>query len=207
MNGKQGNSTLRKLNKEYRCTNPKSLVQLNPFEDMTYYASHYQHCADRLVKSHVGHAYDDEILMPVLTLYRQAYELQIKDLALCIGVHRRRLGGSASNYSAAAMEFRIGPGKNSFGHSLRRSFSWVTQELEQLSLSDEELPQELINAVELLHGIDPWGTKFRYPDPELSEPLNVDIRKLQSVLATGFNWLQAVYDHTDETLRAVPSDG
>lgn len=183
----------------------KSLVQLNPHEDMGYYASHYRRCADRLVKSHQGDPQDDEILMPFLTLYRQAYELLLKDLALCIAAHQRRFGNPSSEYSREAMEARIGHGNKNFGHKLNRSFDWVSRELEQLNLLEEELPPELAKAVDLLHGIDPSGTNFRYPDPTLNEPLNVDIHKLQSVLATGIDWLWAVYDHTDETMGAAPS--
>lgn len=202
---KQGNSTLRKLNKDYGSKGMESLVQLNPYEDMGYYAFHYRHCADRLVNSHNADPEDDEILMPFLTLYRQAYELMLKDLALCIAAHRRRFEHPSSEYSKQAMEVRIGTGDKNFGHKINRSFAWVKKELEGLGLLDERLPKELIKAVDLLHDIDPSGTNFRYPDTELTEPLNVDIYKLQSVLAIGFDWLSAVYDHADATLGAVPS--
>lgn len=205
MNEEKGNSTLRKLNKDYASKSRESLVQLNPYEDMGYYAFHYRHCADRLVESHQGNPEDDEILMPFLTLYRQAYELLLKDLALCIAAHHRRFGNPSPEYSRHAMEVRIGNGEKNFGHKLKRSFAWVSRELELLKLSNEKLPSELTKAVDLLHDIDPWGTNFRYPDPALREPLNVDIYKLQSVLATGIDWLSAVYDHTDETLGAAPS--
>lgn len=203
MNEKPGNSILRKLNKDYGSTSMKSLVQLNPYEDMGYYASNYRHCADRLVKSHQGDPQDDEILMPFLTLYRQAYELLLKDLALCVAAHQRRFGNPSSEYSIEAMESRIGP--NDFGHKLKRSFAWVSRELDHLNLSNEKLPPELTKAIELLHGIDPSGTNFRYPDPKLTEPLNVDIHKLQSDLADGIDWLGAVYDHTEASLNAAPS--
>lgn len=183
----------------------ETLVQLNPYEDMGYYASHYRHCADRLVNSHKANPEDDEILMPFLTLYRQAYELMLKDLALCIASHQRRFGNLSSDYSKQAMEVRIGTGEKNFGHRINRSFKWVESELKILGLVDSNLPHELIKAVDLLHDIDPSGTNFRYPDPELSEPLNVDIYKLQSVLAKGFEWLSAVYDYADETLGAAPS--
>lgn len=205
MNKNPGNSTLRKLNKDYGSKSMESLVQLNPYEDMGYYSSHYRHSADRLVKTHQGDPEDDEILMPFLTLYRQAYELLLKDLALCIAAHQRRFGNSSLEYSREAMEVRIGPGKKNFGHHLNRSFDWVSEELERLKLSNEELPPELAKAVDLLHDIDPSGTNFRYPDPMLNEPLNVDIHKLQSVLAIGLDWLWAVYDHTDEMMKAAPS--
>lgn len=103
------------------------------------------------------------------------------------------------------MEAMIGQGDKNFGHKLKKSFDWVSKEIEQLKLSDEDLPPELAKAVDLLHDIDPTGTNFRYPDPKLTEPLNVDVYKLQSVLATGIDWLWAVYDHTDESLGAAPS--
>lgn len=183
----------------------KTLVQLNPYEDMGSYGSHYRNCADRLVGSHQGKPQDDEILMPFLTLYRQAYELLLKDLALCIAAHQRRFGHPSSEYSKAAMEARIGQGDKNFGHKLKKSFAWVTREIEQFNLSTEDLPPELSKAVDLLHDIDPSGTNFRYPDTELRESLNVDIYKLQSVLGTGIDWLWAVYAHTDESLGAAPS--
>ncbi|MNW30270.1 hypothetical protein D3C74_71520 [compost metagenome] len=201
----QGNSTLRKLNKDYKSKGMETLVQLNPYEGMGHYAFHYRHCADRLVNSHRANPEDDEILMPFLSLYRQAYELMLKDLALCVASHQRRFGNPSSYYSKQAMETRIGTGKDNFGHKIIRSFSWVESELKILGLVDSNLPPELLKAVDLLHGIDPSGTNFRYPDPQLTEPLNVDIYKLQSVLATGFEWLSGVYDYVDETLGAAPS--
>lgn len=185
----------------------KTLVQLNPYEDMGSYGAHYRNCADRLVESHQGKPQDDEILMPFLTLYRQAYELLLKDLALCIAAHQRRFGNPSSEYSKATMEVRIGPGENNFGHKLKKAFAWVTREIDEFNLSSEGLPPELSKAVDLLHDIDPSGTNFRYPDPELKDPLNVDIYKLQSVLGAGIDWLWAVYDHTDESLGAAPSLG
>lgn len=199
----QGNSTLRKLNKDFGSRSMKTLVQLNPYEDMGNYASHYRHCADRLVESHQGNPQDDVILMPFLTLYRQAYELLLKDLTLCIAAHQRRFGNPSLEYSKAAMETRIGP--KDFGHKLKKSFAWVSHEIEQFKLSAENLPSELSKAVDLLHDIDPSGTNFRYPDAALREPLNVDIYKLQSVLGAGIDWLWAVYDHVDESLGAAPS--
>lgn len=202
---KQKNSTLRKLNKDYKSRGIDTLVQLNPYEDMAYYAFHYRHCADRLVNSHEAKPEDDEILMPFLTLYRQAYELMLKDLALCVASHQRRLGNSSEEYSRKAMETLIGTGEKNFGHRLNRSFKWIQDELKILGLVGADLPNELIKAVDLLHDIDPSGTNFRYPDPELTEPLNVDIYKLKSVLAKGFDWLSAVYDYVDETLGAAPS--
>lgn len=205
MSQQQDNSTLRKLNKDFGSKSMKTLVQLNPYEGMGDYGSHYRHCADRLVESHQGNPQDDAILMPFLTLYRQAYELLLKDLALCIAAHQRRFGNPSLEYSKAAMEARIGPGEKNFGHKLKKSFAWVSGEIEQLKLSAEDLPPELSKAVDLLHDIDPSGTNFRYPDPELREPLNVDIYKLQSVLGAGIDWLWAVYDHTDESLGAAPS--
>lgn len=207
MNQQQGSSTLMKLARNYGSTSMKTLVQLNPFEGMGHYANHYRECADRLVESHRGRPQDDSVLMPFLTLYRQAYELLLKDLALCIAAHQFRFGNTASDYSRESMQARIGPGKDNWGHSLHRSFKWVSNEIEQLDLSDDELPQELKSAVDLLHDVDPSGTAFRYPDPKLTEPLNIDIYKLQNELSTGFHWLEAVYSFVDETLSVAPSDG
>lgn len=183
----------------------KSLVQLNPYEDMSYYASNYRECADRLVATYEGNPEDNEILMPFLTLYRQSYELLLKKIALCIAAHWRRLGNHSSEYSREAMQVRIGNGPKSFGHNLHRSFERIRKKIEILGISNEDLPEELTRAIDLLHDIDPSGTNFRYPDPDLTEPLNVDIHKLQRVLGTGVDWLWAVYDHTDATLGAASS--
>lgn len=203
----QSKSTLWKLNKNYKSTNTDTLVQLNPFEDMGHFSSHYRECADRLVQSRCGDPKDDEILLPFLTLYRQAYELLLKDLALCIAAHQVRFGDPNPDYSNKNMKVRIGPGKGNWGHSLYQSFKWVSDEIDQLKLSDEKLPRELTLAVNLLHGVDPSGTKFRYPDPELNRTLKIDIYKLQADLSAGIDWLWAVYSHTEEMLSAAPSAG
>lgn len=205
MSQNSDSSTLWRLNKSYGSTDINTLVQLQPFEGMGHYSSHYRRSADRLMASYSGQPQDDEILMPFLTLYRQAYELLLKDLALCLAKHHVRLGSESPDYSRKSMDVRIGPGKGNFGHNLFRSFAWVSREIEQLGLTDEKLPRGLTLAVDLLHNIDPSGTTFRYPEPGLKQTLNIDIYKLRTDLSEGIDWLWAVYDHADEMLSAAPS--
>lgn len=203
MSQQQSNSPLEILNEKYASTSMKTLVQLNPYEDMGYFAMHYRECADRLAASHRGgDPRDDAILMPFLTLYRQAYELLLKDLALCIAAHRVHSGDHSSQYSRTNMEQTIR--SRPWGHNLDTAFTWVTNEIDQLNLSDDDMPDELTKAVELLHQIDPTGTAFRYPPENLSQSLNVDLKKLQTDLSDGYHWLEAVYDFTNETLSAAP---
>ncbi|MGN5734767.1 hypothetical protein [Arthrobacter psychrochitiniphilus] len=201
----QDASTLWKLNKNYGSTDSATLVQLQPFQGMGHYSSHCRRSADRLVASHCGQPQDDEILMPFLTLYRQAYELSLKDLALCIAAHQVRFGVESPNYSKKNMDVKIGAGNGNFGHNLHRSFAWVSREIGELDLTDEKLPQELSLAVDLLHNIDPSGTTFRYPDRDLKRTLNLDFSKLSADLAGGIDWLWAVYTQVDEMLSAAPS--
>jgi hypothetical protein len=54
------------------------LIVRYPFQDDAVFAFSYKESADRLASTFKGDAPDDLMLLPFLTLYRQAYELQLK---------------------------------------------------------------------------------------------------------------------------------
>lgn len=199
----QPQSTLMKLNKDYPSTSMKSLAMLQPYEDLGHYSHSYMECAERLFSTYQARPEDDQVLLPFLNLYRQAYELLFKDLALCLASHQRRLGNLDARYTHAKMLETIG--HKGFGHSLMKSHRWVEQAVEDLGLGHEPMPPQLRKAVDLLHNLDPSGTTFRYPDDDLGDVLRIDIIKLRQDLQDGIHWLWAVYDWADESLKAVPS--
>lgn len=196
-------STLSKLARDYPSNDMKNLIQLNPYQDLGSYSMAFSLTADRVAESYKAKPEDDTILMPYLTLYRQAFELLLKDIALSFGAFHRRTGSDLTEFSMERMADRIG--HKGFGHSLHKSFAYFEKHFEELGLATEPLPASLPRAIRLLHSTDPSGTNFRYPDDKLAEVLNIDFLKLHKELQEAIGWLWAVYSFVDDALESVPS--
>lgn len=163
----------------------------------------FSETANRVAESYKANPADDAILMPYLTLYRQAFELLLKDMALSFGSFYRRTGSSLTEFSRENMDELIG--QNGFGHSLHKSFAYFEKHFEALGFATQPLPVSLPRAVKLLHSTDPSGTNFRYPDEKLGEVLNINFPKLHEELQEAIGWLWAVISYVDDALDSVPS--
>lgn len=177
------------------------MMQLNPFEDLGYYAFNYKEAAEMLFSQWEGRPEQDAFLMPLLALYRQAFELELKSLALAIASHQVRLGGDPEKYSRSAMESTIG--QKGFGHSIERSKTWINEELKLLGFAGEACTPKLDEIATMIHNLDPKGTDFRYP-AKIADSISINPTGLLEDLRDAFKELQGLHALIEAHLEAVP---
>lgn len=179
-----------------------TLVVKTTHETDRHFATQYAFSADRLSRTFAGNPEDDMLLLPLLTLYRQAYELALKSWLVDLAGWRRKLvDPSDPALEAAAVQDRI---RKDHRHNFHKLLKEIREHYDALELG-EPFPQDLADLIEAWHQTDKPGTSFRYSsDNQPSQVTHIDFTALAEMLHDGIGVLWAVEDWVDGCMSAVP---
>lgn len=178
------------------------LVVRYPYQTDTQYAHSYHFAAQRLATTFRGQPEDDLLLLPFLTLYRQAFELQLKNtVRSLVGLRRRYLEGWTAELAEAVSEKRF---KDDLGHNLYGLLNEAKKHFEALDLP-EDFPRSVEGMIAKLHEADKAGTAFRYAGllPETQE--HADFPDLAGMLDREFEMLCVVVDWAESLYEPMPT--
>lgn len=151
-----------------------------------------------------GNPTDDLILLPFLTLYRQAFELQLKNTIRALVTFRAMYHEGWTfelKKSISAERFRD---SNHLGHNLYRLLAEAKKHFAALNLP-EKFPKSLETIVLEFHEADKSGTAFRYagylPDTQEYTDFPDLVKKLDEV----FDLLLAVVDYAEDHYKSMPT--
>ena len=149
-----------------------------------------------------GQPQDDMILLPFLSLYRQAYELALKSFIRGLVKERRRIHNSADpDLDPAALEEKF---LRTLGHSLHKLLNELQVHWKALDLG-QDIPVGLVSLIMKLHETDPAGTSFRYSSKnQPTGQVRSDFPDLVEMLDGGLRQLWSVEDWADALTNAVP---
>lgn len=179
-----------------------TLVVKTTRETDRHFAAQYAYAADRLSNTFDSNPEDDMILLPFLTLYRQAYELSLKSWLADLAQWRRKLVDFGdSTLEATTVQKRI---KNDHRHDFYKLLKEIREHYDALELG-EPFPQDMAKLIEAWHQTDKPGTSFRYSsDNQPTEITRIDFPALAEMLHHGIHQLWAVEDWVDDCMAAVP---
>lgn len=183
-------------------TDYSRLIVRYPYQDDTVFAFSYKESADRLASTFKGDAPDDMMLLPFLTLYRQAFELQLKVIVqILAGIRRAYEGEYGEETSAKAIDLRF---KNDIKHNLHKLLNEVLKHYNALDLG-EPFPASIKKLILLLHDADGSGTAFRYSGrlPDTTE--HIDFPSLVKMLDDEWNLLNGVWSWIEAGYDAMPT--
>lgn len=186
-------------NKEY-----SRLVVRYPHQTDDHYAHAYHFAAGRLASTFGGEPIDDQLLLPFLTLYRHAFELQLKNtIRSLVGLRAIYHEGWTSELAEAVSEERF-MDKDKLGHNLYKLLNDVKKHFSALNLQ-EEFPKSVEAMVSKLHEADKAGTAFRYAGllPDTQE--YADFHDLVEMLNREFDTLCAVTDYAVGCHDSMPT--
>ncbi|WP_260283302.1 hypothetical protein [Propionibacterium freudenreichii] len=173
-----------------------------PYQTDDQYAHAYHFAAQRLATTFGGELIDDLLLLPFLTLYRQAFELQLKNtIRSLVGLRIRYVEGRTTELLGAVSEERF---KNRLGHNLCRLLNETKKHFDALNLP-EPFPKSVEGMVAKLDEADHSGTAFRYAGllPETQE--HADFPDLATMLDREFRMLCAAADYPEGLYDSMPT--
>jgi len=179
------------------------LIFRYPYQGDTMLAMSYQEAAKRLADSYRGQPIDDTILLPFLILYRQAFELRLKEVIRDFASSRRRFYESNNPaLQPAAIEKRL-RNPRVLGHNLEALLKEMLEHVDHLENAGD-FPESTRELVMLLHEADGTGTAFRYSGqlPDIQESL--DFPDLAALLDREFTMLGGMEDALTEMYAAGP---
>ena len=181
----------------------RRLVVRHPYPDDSILAMAYHDSAVRLASTYQGQANDDLILLPFLTLFRHAIELQLKEMIRGFASLRRRFHELENPDLRSELIERRLRDPRIFGHNLEALMNGMLEHFRLLEFS-EDFPASTAELVKLLHDADNSGTAFRYAGllPDTQDRL--DFPDLVELLDKGFRMLGAVEDSIKEAYSAGP---
>ncbi|WIB69139.1 hypothetical protein DEI93_16330 (plasmid) [Curtobacterium sp. MCBD17_035] len=178
------------------------LIVRYPFQTDRDYAASFHFAAQRLAETFSGQPIDDLILLPFLTLYRQAFELQLKNTIRGLANTRMTyVEGRTSELLKAVSEERF---KKHLGHNLYRLLNDAKRHYAALDMP-ETFPESVEKLVVMLHEADESGTAFRYAGdlPDVQD--YADFPDLAKLLDEQFTLLSVVEDYVDGLYGAGPT--
>lgn len=183
-------------------TNEANLVVKATHETDRHFAAQYALSAERLAGTFTSQPVDDMILLPFLTLYRQAYELALKS---CIAdfARWRRIFVDPGNPDLVpeSVQERL---KTKHSHNFHKLSKELIEHYNSLNLG-EAFPTDLADLIETWHQTDRPGTSFRYASVnQPTETARIDFPALATMLDQGLRQLWAVEDWVDALMSAVP---
>lgn len=184
-------------NKDY-----SRLIVRYPYQTDSQYAHAYHAAAKRLATTFGGEPIDDLLLLPFLTLYRQAFELQLKNtIRSLVGLRIKHIEGRTPELLQVTSEKYF---KGNLGHNLHKLLNEVKKHLSNLAIT-QEFPGSVEAVVLKLHEADRTGTAFRYAGrlPETQE--YADFPDLAEMLDSKFLLLCAVTDDAEAIYDAAPT--
>ncbi|MFJ4998526.1 hypothetical protein ACIP5T_10260 [Microbacterium sp. NPDC088619] len=179
------------------------LIFRYPYQDDALLAASFQQAAGRLAGTFRGEPIDDTMLLPFLTLYRQAFELRLKAMIREFASLRRRFHESGNpDLAAAKIEQRLRTSRI-LGHNLDALMNELIGHYNALE-TDEPFRESIKELLLLLHEADSTGTSFRYSGqmPDIQESL--DFLDLVALIDTEFELLGGMLDGITEMYAAGP---
>lgn len=165
----------------------RTRVVAYPFYEQAQYAIDFEWAASALAGTMAGNPEDDRLLMPVLFLYRHAFELRLKIMLDKLDVMPEERGGQG----------RERPKRRTSTHSLRNLLSEYM--LNAQSVIGSDFPRDLKEIVDELHDLDPGGVSFRYADSSnVSEVMYIDLPLMTNRLDETLRALSAVQDYVED---------
>ncbi|MFW2512243.1 hypothetical protein ACNI3K_00510 [Demequina sp. SO4-13] len=184
-------------NKVYR-----RLVVRYPYQTDRDYALSYRFAAQRLAKSFAGNNEDDLILLPFLALYRQAFELELKNLIrLLVHIRVAYVEGDTFELRQAISKKRF---KDELGHNLHKLLNAASTHYSALALP-EPFPREVARFIVMLHEADTTGTAFRYAGQLPDTQEYADFPDLAALLDQQYDDLAVIADYADGVYSAGPT--
>jgi hypothetical protein len=178
------------------------LIVRYPFQTDRDYAASYHFAAKRLAETFTGQAIDDLILLPFLTLYRQAFELELKTIVKAlVRIRMVYVDGRTPALSAAVDPARF---KDDFGHNLYKLLNEAKKHYDALDMP-EPFPKDVEKLIIMMHEADGAGTAFRYSGqlPNIQE--HADFPDLAELLDEQFTMLSVVEDYVDGLYSSSPT--
>ena len=177
------------------------LIVRYPYQTDRDFALSYQFAAKRLAETFAGDPVDDLILLPFLTLYRQTFELELKNLIRFL-VHTRSsyIEGRTPELVEAVSDERL----RSLGHNLHKLLNETKKHYEALDL-DESFPAEVESLIGMLHEADKSGTAFRYAGQLPTTQEYADFPDLARLLDQQYENLTVITDYVDGLYSAAPT--
>jgi len=178
------------------------LIVRYPFQTDDNYAHAYRFAAKRLAETFNGDTVDDLILLPYLTLYRQAFELELKNtIRSLVRIRMTYVDGRTQELREAVSADRF---KGDFGHNLHKLLNEAKKHYAALDLP-EPFPEGVDRLVMMLHDADRSGTAFRYAGqlPDVQE--HADFPDLAAMLDREFDMLSVVEDYADGLYSVMPT--
>lgn len=173
-----------------------------PYEDSGRVSYSFQYAADALASTYTGKNEDDSLLLPYLTLYRQAFELRLKHLIAFLASTRAvYIEGSTQELSDAQDPEHL---RKTYGHNLHKLLNAVETHYAALKLPSP-FPPAVKATILAFHEDDKAGVAFRYAGqlPEIQE--HADFPTLAKLLAETYDELSLLEDYVDGTFSAGPT--
>jgi hypothetical protein len=178
------------------------LIVRYPFQTDRHYAAAFHFAAQRLAETFSGQPIDDLILLPFLTLYRQAFELELKNtIRGLVNTRMTYVEGRTPDLLKAVSEERF---KKHLGHNLYRLLNDAKKHYAALDMP-EAFPESVEKLVVMLHEADESGTAFRYAGdlPDVQD--YADFPDLAKLLDEQFTMLTVIEDYVDGAYEAMPT--
>ncbi|WHE37199.1 hypothetical protein [Microbacterium sp. BDGP8] len=177
------------------------LIVRYPYQTNRDYALSYRFAAKRLAETFTGDTIDDLILLPFLTLYRQAFELELKNLIqFLVSTRMTYVEGRTSELEQARSDERF----KELGHNLHKLLNEAKKHYDALDL-DESFPPEVEKLIAMLHEADKSGTAFRYAGQLPNTQEHADFPDLAALLDQQYDNLTVITDYVDGLYSAGPT--
>lgn len=197
-----GSAIFKKVSTSYGSTEHHELVRLSRNELLLRYSSerfdvlaqNYCDAANRLASTFTGRGSDDGMLLPLLMLYRQAYELQLKSTIKALLELRKKYDiGDISDESFQDPEAYIGK----FKHNFHQLLNAVENNFRTFP-TGAPVSNSIRTVVMAFHQADQNGAAFRYPHllPEDVDVLNLS--HLVRYLNKPFQELSGLVDYLSD---------
>lgn len=173
-----------------------------PYEDSGRVSYSFQYAADALATTFKGNPEDDSLLLPYLTLYRQAFELRLKHLIATLASYRQTyVEGVTPELTLAQDPEHL---RATYGHNLHKLLNEVEKQYAALNLSSP-FPPSVRKVIQAFHEDDKAGVAFRYAGqlPEVQE--HADFPSLHKLLSENYDTLSLLEDYVDGTFSAGPT--
>ncbi|MCK8478009.1 hypothetical protein [Microbacterium aurugineum] len=177
------------------------LIVRYPYQTNRDYALSYRFAAKRLAETFTGDTIDDLILLPFLTLYRQSFELELKNLIqFLVSTRMTYVEGRTSELEQARSDERF----KELGHNLHKLLNEAKKHYDALDL-DEAFPPEVEKLIAMLHEADKSGTAFRYAGQLPNTQEHADFPDLAALLDQQYDNLTVITDYVDGLYSAGPT--
>jgi hypothetical protein len=180
----------------------RRLIVRYPFQTDADFANAYHFSAKRLAETFTGQPVDDLLLLPFLNLYRQAFELGLKNtIKAFVRIRIIYVEGRTAELVGAASEDVL---KRRLGHNLHKLLNEAKKQYLALDVP-EDFPETVERLTMMLHHTDGRGTAFRYAGelPEIQE--DADFPDLAKLLDEQFLLLSVLEDYVDGVFSAMPT--